>query len=303
MKKGYYALAVFLGGCSYGILSTFVKLAYAAGFSLTEVSGGQYFFGTVIIWGAVLFTKNNKISLKEAFILLLCGIPFALTGLFYYQSLKTLNASMAIVFLFQFVWIGTLFDWIFYKKKPTKGKLLSIVILLIGSFLAANITTQQGVALSWQGVIWGLLSSLTYTLSLFLSSIVGKNTTPLLKSALFSTGAFIVIIVLLRPTFLFNFSVLMGMAPYGLILGIFEVVLPPLLFLIGMPHVGPGLGTILPASELPVAIIMSLVVLKEQVNWLQWVGVILILAGIIGSNIRLDKEKADEVKDCSNVTF
>ena len=98
MKLWHYALLVFFGGCCYGILSTFVKLAYAAGFTVTEVTGGQYFFGTVLTWIVVLFTKKNKLTVKQTSKLILSGIPFGLTGIFYYQSLQTLNASLAIIF-------------------------------------------------------------------------------------------------------------------------------------------------------------------------------------------------------------
>lgn len=291
LKNWYYAFAVFLGGCCYGVLSTFVKLAYSAGFSSPEVTGGEYFFGTVLICVVLLFTKKKKLTFKQIFKLILCGIPFGLTGLFYYQSLKTLNASLAIIFLFQFVWIGTLFDWIFNKRKPTKEKLIFIFILIIGSVFAADIVTAHGAAISLQGTIWGLLASLTYTTSIFLSSSVEKDTPPVLKSALFSIGSLIVVFALFPPTFLLKPSVLIGLAPYGLILGLFGVVLPPLLFSIGMPHVGPGLGTILSASELPVAVIMSLLVLSEHVNFTQWIGVLFILVGIVGSNVKLGKYK------------
>lgn len=292
LKNWYYALIVFLGGCCYGILSTFVKLAYSSGFSSPEVTSGEYFFGTVLIYIVVLFTKKERLAFKQIFKLILAGVPFGLTGLFYYQSLKTLNASMAIIFLFQFVWIGALFDWIFNKKKPTKGKLISIAILIIGSVLAANIITQQQNTISQKGIVWGLLASLSYATSIFFSSSVEKDTPPVLKSALLSTGALIVVCVLFPPTFLFHFSVLKGLAPYGLILGFFGVALPPLLFSIGMPHVGPGLGSILSASELPVAIIMSLLVLSENVCQIQWIGIIFILVGIISSNINTKKLRA-----------
>lgn len=290
MKKWHYALIVFFGGCCYGILSTFVKLAYLAGFSSSEVTGGQYFFGTVLIWCAVLFTKKEKLSFKQILKLVLSGIPFGLTGLFYYQSLKTLNASLAIIFLFQFVWIGAIFDWIFNKKKPNKEKLMSISVVLIGSFLAAGVISNRGEVFSWQGAIWGLLSSFTYTASIFISSSVEKETPPALKSALLSTGALIVVFLLFPPRFLFDFTVLKGLTQYGLILGLFGVCLPPLLFSIGMPYVGPGLGTILSASELPVAVILSSLVLSEHVNLMQWIGVVLIVIAIIGSNISSEKD-------------
>ncbi|MFD0713228.1 DMT family transporter [Paenibacillus sp. GCM10027626] len=284
MKTWHYAFIVFLGGCCYGILSTFVKLAYSAGYSATEVSGGQYLFGTLLAWALFLFTKKQKISVKQTYKLLLSGIPFGLTGVFYYQALQTLNASLAIIFLFQFVWIGTLFERVFHKKKPTKGKLASIAILLIGSVLAAGLVSKGGIHLSWQGAVWGLLAAFTFTTFIFLSSMVGKDTPPVLKSALLSTGGLIVVFVLFPPVFLFDLPVLAGVAPYGLLLGFFGVVLPPLLFSIGMPHIGPGLGTILTASELPVAVSMSSLVLAETVSAPQWIGVVLILGGIAAGN-------------------
>lgn len=287
MKTWQYALIVFFGGCCYGILSTFVKLAYSAGFSVTEVTGGQYLFGALLTWVLVLFTKKKRIPFNQAFKLLLSGIPFGLTGVFYYQALETLNASLAIIFLFQFVWIGTLFEWIFYKEKPTKGKIISIGILIIGSILAAGAVAKSEVVLSFQGTVWGLLSALTFTTFITLSSSVGKDSPPVLKSAFLSTGGLIVVFLIFPPTFLVDLSTLAGVAQYGLLLGFFGVALPPLLFSIGMPHVGPGLGTILTASELPVAVTMSALLLAEVVSFSQWIGVVIILGGIVLGNIKL----------------
>jgi drug/metabolite transporter (DMT)-like permease len=295
LNKWHYALIVFLGGCCYGILSTFVKLAYSAGYSVTEVTGGQYLFGTLITWILVLFTKKKKVTRSQTLKLLLSGIPFGLTGAFYYQSLQTLNASLAIILLFQFVWIGTLFEVIFYKKNPTKGKLTSIIILLVGSVLAGGLITLDEIYLSWQGTIWGLLSALTFATFIFLSGSVGKDTPPLLKSALLSTGALLVVFLLFPPIYLFNLTVLVGVAPYGLLLGFFGVFLPPLLYSIGMPHIGPGLGTILTASELPVAISMSSLVLDESVGLPRWIGVVLIFGGIVVGNVRHSKSKTNNV--------
>jgi drug/metabolite transporter (DMT)-like permease len=57
-----------------------------------------------------------------------------------------------------------------------------------------------------------------------------------------------------------------------------------------MLHVGPGLGMILTASELPVAVIMSAFVLSEDVSLLQWTGVALIFGGIIIGNTKRMKD-------------
>lgn len=237
LAKWNYALIVFLGGCCYGILSTFVKLAYAAGFSAAEVTGAQYLFGTAITWILVLLTKKYKVTFMQAIKLLLSGIPFGMTGIFYYQSLQTINASLAIILLFQFVWIGTLFEMVIYKKKPTKEKVISIIILLFGSVLAGGISLEGGMDISWQGAGWGLLSAFTFATFIFLSGSVGKNTAPLLKSGLLSVGGLFVVFLVFPPVYLMDFSTLIGVAPYGLLLGVFGAVLPPLLYSIGMPQI------------------------------------------------------------------
>lgn len=291
MKHWHYALIVFLGGCSYGILSTFVKLAYDAGYSAAEVTGGQYLFGMMLIWFLVFVNRQKSITKKQTVVLILSGIPTGLTSLFYYQALKTLDASLAIIFLFQFVWIGSLFEWIFYKRKPSKEKWISIIILLIGSLLAGGLISSGMMNITWQGTIWGMLSAITFAAFIFLSGAVGKNTAPLLKSALLSTGGLIVVMIVFPPVYLLDLSAFIGVAKYGLILGIFGVVLPPLLFTIGMPKIGPGLGTILSASELPVAVLMSAIVLHEYVSGWQWIGVVMILGGIVIGNINLSKRR------------
>lgn len=291
MKTWQYALIVLVGGCCYGALSTFVKLAYSAGFTSSEVTGSQFLMGTILIWIAALFSKKKKLTLPKIGKLLISGIPLGLTSLFYYQSLQSLNASLAIIFLFQFVWIGSLFEWVFYKKTPTLGKIISIGILIIGSIFASGIIGEGIGEITWQGTGWGMLSALTYTTFIFLSSSVEKDTPVVQKSALFTTGGMITVFILSPPTGLLQLPVLMEIAPYGFYLGLLGVVLPPILFTIGMPHVGPGLGTILTSSELPIAVILSSIVLSEHVSMSQWIGVVLILGGIVAGNLKISHTK------------
>ncbi len=289
MKIWQYAIIVFLGGCCYGVLSTFVKLAYAAGFSMAEVTGGQFLFGTLFIWLVFLFTRKNKILIDKIQILkiIVSGFPMGLTGIFYYKSLQTVDASLAIIFLFQFVWIGTVIEWVFYKKRPDRSKIIAIIVLLFGSVLAAGFIGNGSGQFSLVGIVWGLLSACTFSVFILVSGAVGNNTPPILKSALLSTGALFIVMILFPPLFIFHFSTLLELAPYASLLGLFGVILPPLLFSIGMPYVGPGLGTILSASELPIAVIMSAIILREQVAISQWCGVVFILVGIAFGNAAL----------------
>ncbi|MCM3177444.1 EamA family transporter [Cytobacillus horneckiae] len=299
MNQWIYPLAVFLGGACFGVLSTFVKLAYGEGFVLAEVSGSQFIAGTLLIWLLLLFTKKKKISVKRFLFIALSGIPMGLTGIFYYQSLQTLEASLAIIFLFQFVWIGTLLEYLIDHKKPTNQKLIAIFILLIGSILAAGVLTNGFSNLSLSGVAWGLLSACSFSAFAYISGTVGRELPPIQRSAIFALGGLLITMVIFPPVFLFDLQTVTAIAPYGLFLGLFGVMLPPLLFAIGMPHVGAGLGTILTSSELPVALFMSLVFLGENLQLVQWIGVCIIIVGIIFGNFPVSKRKERSITETS----
>ncbi|HHY22081.1 MAG TPA: DMT family transporter, partial [Bacilli bacterium] len=280
MNLSKFGILVFLGGCSYGILSTFVKLAYGNGFIINEVLGSQFFFGVLFIWLIALFMKDKRIRVKNVFILLVCGTTMGLTGLFYYQSLQYIDASIAIILLFQFTWIGIILDTVFNKVKIDRVKVIAVCILLLGSVLASGLLGVHEATFSFIGTIWGLLSAVSFATFIFVSGRLATSVHPIVKSAFMSTGGAIFILLLFPPTFLVDGTLTEGLWIYGAVLGFFGVFLPPILFNVGMPKVGSGLGTILSASELPTAVLMSLFVLKEVVTLVQWIGVIIILLGI-----------------------
>ncbi len=286
MRNWYYALLVLLGGCCYGGLSTAVKLAYSKEFTFHEVAGAQYIFGALLGWVFYAFSWNkSRLSKKQVGKLMAMGVPFALTGILYYLSLNTLNASLAIVFLFQSVWIGVLIDWVVNKNRPTLRKILSVLALLFGSLLATGLLSGQEIRFDLRGAGWGMLAALAFASFIYISSAVETRLPALQRSTFLCTGSSLLVCVLLQPVTLLDISILLPLAPYGLFLGFLGVVLPPLLFSIGMPHVGPGLGTMLASSELPVAVILSAAILSENVDALQWIGVIIILSGIAVANL------------------
>ncbi|WP_100406335.1 EamA family transporter [Bacillus solitudinis] len=291
MKNWMYAALVFLGGCCFGVLSTFVKLAYGQGFTLAVVSGSQFLCGTLLLWVVLPFVKKQYLSYREIFKLIVSGIPMGLTGILYYQSLQTLDASLAIIFLFQFVWLGSLLEYIIDRKKPSVTKILSILILILGSIFAAGVFQTTNSSLSGIGTIWGLMAALSFSIFIYTSGTVGKHVPAIQKSSWLAVGGLLIVFIIFPPFFLVDVDTLVGVAPFGIFLGLFGVTLPPFLFSIGMPRVGSGLGTILSSSELPVAIIMSAVILAEYIAPLQWFGVIVILVGIIIGNKRQVKQQ------------
>lgn len=298
-----YLLSVFLGAASYGILSTFVVLAYGKGYQLGEVVGSQLLTGFILAWifasimkwrekhkakmtektadaSVSSSQKLTKLTWKHRFILMAAGTPTAITGLLYYQSLRYIPASLAIILLFQFTWIGVLIQAVSQRKRPKGIMLFTIAILFGGTLLAAGILEQGTGQFNVMGLILGLLSAVSYSLFILFSGKAVPSVHPAYRSAWMITGGLLLVCILFPPTFLFNGVIFGDLLFYGLLLGFFGAFIPPVLFAIGVPHIGEGMAGILGASELPVAVLLSSFVLHEYVSPLQWIGVAVVLFGI-----------------------
>lgn len=283
MEIWKYSILVFLGGCSYGVVSTFVKLAYRTGFTVSEVTGSQYLCGAATLWVVALFVPRIKLSAKQWAILLISGMPMGLTGIFYNQALGYINASFAIILLLQFIWMNLILQYVLNKNVPSRKNIIAITVVLFGSGLASGIL-KSGIYYSWVGILWGLLAALSFATFIYISGRTSISIHPIYKSTIMTSGAAVLVFILMPPVFLFDGVLINGLLKYGILTGLFGSVIPPILFNIGMPKVR-SLGNILSASELPMAVLMSTLVLRENVNFSQWIGVLLILVGIVYPNL------------------
>lgn len=289
-------LLVFIGAASFGLLSTIVKFAYAEGYTLGEITGTQSFSGMVILWLLYLITKalrkpdktketNTSLPKTKWWKIALAGTFTGLVGIFYYQCVKLLPASVAIILLMQYLWISMLIEAIVFKKKPSRKQLLLLGVVLLGTLLAGGIFSQE-IILNLKGIIFGLLAAACYAIFLMTSGRIGNDLPVLKKSALMITGSCAITWIIFPPLFFFNGVYFGCLILWGLALALLGTVIPPLLFSMGIPRVGVSIGAILSAAELPVATLSSAFILHESVDAVRWLGVILILLAIVATNVK-----------------
>ncbi|MCP8615785.1 EamA family transporter [Salirhabdus salicampi] len=280
MGNWKYSLFVLMGAICFGVLSTIVKRAYAAGFTVNEVIGAQYLFGWLLLLVAFLFSSKKTLTLKQSLTLLTIGFSTSLTGIFYGISLESTPAAIAIVLLFQFTWIGIIIEAFVKKEFPTIDKWLATAIILIGTIFASGLIGQFNWEPNSRGITFGLLAAITFALFIYVSGHVGVGLPQVQRSLLLITGGMLMVMYVLSPAFLFNGSIQTGLWKYGLLLGIVGTLIPVILFGIGTPKIGSGIATILGAAELPAAVLAASFILNEQVTPFMWLGVCLILVGI-----------------------
>lgn len=285
--KGVFLIG--LGATSYGMLATFVKMAYAEGFTTPEVTIAQFVYGItgILLINAFQKAQNKNQATKAApktiALLLLAGTSLGMTSVFYYLAVKYIPVSIAIVLLMQTVWMGVLFEMLLEKKIPSAQKIISVLVVLLGTALATNIIENQ-IAFDWRGILLGLLSAASFTTTMFTANRVGIGVSSAQRSLFMLLGGALIVFgfAIANQTGDFHFEIF---AKWGIVLALFGTIIPPLLFNAGFPLTGIGLGSIVSALELPVSVLMAYFLLNENINTWQWIGIVLIILAIVIMNI------------------
>lgn len=290
--KGVFLVG--LGATSYGMLATFVKIAYNEGYTTAEVTTSQFVYGLIGLLLINLVQRNRtktalvKPSRKNVLQLILAGTSTGLTSLFYYIAVKYIPVSIGIVLLMQTVWMGVLLEWILDKKTPSLQKTLAVVVVLIGTALAINVfkINFNDAAINWPtGLFWGLLAAASFTATMFTANKIATHVSAAQRSLLMLVGGAVIVFsfALITQQLPFNIAIF---AKWGIVLALFGTIIPPLLLNAGFPLTGIGLGSIVASLELPVSVLMAYFLLNEQVILIQWIGIFIIVMAVIIMNLK-----------------
>lgn len=282
------ALAVFIGGASYGIVAPATKLAFAHGFTWQQTTAGQSTFG-VIIFGIVLLiqilrgAKFAGLDAKTLLQLLGTGATTCCTCIFYSISLSYLPVAAAITLLFQFTWIGIVIQMIVTHRPPNAAEIAAALIVMAGTVLASGLFSHEIAGMNPVGVACGLISAVSCALFMFFSGKVANDMPPVQRGLIICVGSAIVA-NLVCPSFLPS-ATMFSIAPYSLLQGFFSLFLPVILFGIGAANLPTGVSTILASAELPCSILLTYLILGEGADALQIAGVVVILLGVVVSQL------------------
>lgn len=284
-----YSALVFAGGASYGIMATTVKFALNDGFSWTQIAASQPLFGTLLFAAALLVLilrgkRPVRLSPKRIASLLALGLTTCTTCVLYNFALTKLPVAVAITLLFQFTWIGVVIQIIVTRRRPQPAELAAAAVILGGTLLASGLFSEALDQVDPLGVVCGLLSAVSTALFMFLSGRIGVDLPPIQRGLFVCLGACILGFIAC-PTYFASGALQAGIWKYGLVLGAFGLLIPVILFGIGTPHLPTGLSTIMASSELPCGILVSVLILGEPIDVLQTIGIVVILAGVVVSQL------------------
>jgi drug/metabolite transporter (DMT)-like permease len=286
----YTILAGALWGTSFPIIK--IGLTYIDPFTFVF---WRFLVSTVTLLIIMLFLRKLDFKIANKKLLILLGVANAAGYLLQYVSMNYTTAAKAALFInLSAIWVAILSPKLLgesFSRKKIMGVLFGLIgivfvstnldfIALAGGQIAADLT------LFMSGFTWALFM-------IYNKKLVSNSTSGTFKSM---TWVLVFTFLSIAP-----FAVLSGPGFFALSasawLSIFWTaivcwVIPYYLWLEGLKHLSASTSTVLLLSEIVIAVILSIVVLKEPITVFSSIGAFFIVIAI--TLVSLQGKKANE---------
>lgn len=260
----------------FGTIGLFVKNIEL---SSSEIALTRGFIGGVTLILATIFLKK-KISFEaiknNLYLLIFSGLAVGLNWIFLFQGYKYTSISNATLsYYFAPVFVTILAPFIL-KEKLTLSKFLCVLMALVGMFCIVGVDGINGGS-DLIGIAYGLLAAGFYASVILMNKFLKE-----IDSIEITVIQLISATITLLPYVLYVeglgiLSVPSVSIPYILILGIVHTGIAYLLYFSSLQGLKGQTIAVLSYIDPVFAIIISAVILKEQLGLLQIIGGILIL--------------------------
>lgn len=289
MKFKGYALGI-ISSVSYGLIPIFILPVKQAHFSLDITLFYRFLFSALMIGGYLLYTKENFfINKKEALILAILGICYALSAEFLFLGYDYLTAGIASTVLFIYPVMVALIMFFFYKEKLNRLSITSLFLAFAGVIVLC--LKGKGLEINYAGLGIVMMSSLFYALYIIIvnkSDIKVSGFKLSFYSMLFTSVFFMIKSLIGKESFdipsvtvFFNF----------VIFALLTTVISTLCLVFSIKSIGSTAAAILGALEPVVAVMVSVLMFDEKFTFNLFIGIVLILLGVI-LNVLAGSKKA-----------
>jgi drug/metabolite transporter (DMT)-like permease len=288
MAQSRGLLLTVLSGIMYGFLGFFgVQLSKA------QLSIPNFMFWRFFIAFLIIFFVNFLEIIKKQWdfrsvvsTLALGGVFYFGSSAFYFLASKNIGTGLSMVAFYSYPAFVIFFSWKidrFQMTKPVLGALASIFLGLI------LLTKGEGFDFDLLGTIFALVSALLYAIYVYASKKQTKKLSPLDATLIVCLGGAIVSLCtsVIDGSFMFPQSA--NAWSNVLCIAIICTGLPILFLLEGLKTVDANSASLLSVLEPVVTVIVGAAFLEEKINLIQFLGIIVILLGVV--LVQLEKIK------------
>ena len=288
MKK-VAPLLVLIAGVLWGMIGLFVRRLNALGFSSMDIVALRAITTTVLL-GTFLFIYDRdmlRIQGKDIWCFLGTGIlSIVFFNYCYFKAITLTSLSVAAILLYTAPAIVMVLSGILFRERITRIKIASLLLTFIGCVLVAGVFSGTA-TINVKGVMAGLGAGLGYALYSIFSRFALRRGYHSLTITFYTFVFAIVGTIPFINSFGINFIRKQDwkVVLFCLIFGLVSTVLPYILYTAGLEKMENGKASIIASIEPVTATLLGVIVYRERLRVFEIVGVILVLAAIVISNV------------------
>lgn len=284
--------SAFLSAFLFSTKAIFIKQAYAITSTLDATTlmvirmASALPFFLLICWFGRHHLKNVKH--KDWLLLTLTGaLGYYIASWLDFYGLMFISASLERIILFLYPTFTVIASSTIFKQKLNVKVIIALILSYGGTVLVMlqeqkNLTDQHDF---WLGASLVFASAVAFACYLLLTPSLIKKFGSLNLTRLSLSAAclciFIHFITINPHPFQHLISLPSSIIWYGVGLGIFATVLPTLLLVFSIEHLGAAQSSIISSVGPVLTIFLAILFLDEHLNSMQWVGCILNIIGVM----------------------
>lgn len=277
-KMGYFYAIV--SAIIFGATPLIAKMIYARGGNAISVVFYRFFLPIPILYLAAVKTgcKDMKLTSLELKQILIIVFGYATTPLLLYSSYNYITVGVASTLHFIYPVIIMIGLAVFYKLKPKRIEVISVIIAMIGILMIMDFKELD----SFIGFILAFLSGITYAVYSFYLDKSGLNKMNIFKicfyMAIFSS-VLVLAFALATESFVYRFSMETWILTFGFAVSI--SVIAVVFYQMGIKLIGSQKTSILSTFEPVTSIVLGLIFFSELITVQKAIAIICIITASI----------------------
>ena len=275
-------LITLLSSVAYGTVAILIKLAYSNEMQMIDVLLSRYVAATICVFIFAIWKNPQFLQIKRSALWKIVAVSslFFIQNLLFYQSLKFIPVSTAILIIYLNPVLISLLSTLFLKNRISNLFIASLVLVTLGSALIFFDAFDR--QLNILGIGLAVATLISYAFSWIVVEKSLREINPI--SSLFYTFLFTAILFCFssRPTNLLGWRD--NQLVVGLSLGLVPTAISGICFYLAIEKIGSAHTALFSSFEPVFALVAAYFFLKEDIVNYQLIGSLLIIAAIILPN-------------------
>jgi drug/metabolite transporter (DMT)-like permease len=289
------AILVLVSAAAFGLMVVLAKLAYAEGLNAMTLLAMRFSLAALGMWLLWLwqYRQGERAQIGPGMLVPLIAmgaVGYVGQSFSYFTAAEMISATATGLLLYTYPVLVMLLSWLFFREALTPLKLAALVLTLFGAVMVLGLLSQQAEAigtggalgnLSADGVMWGLMAAIIYSVYIIAGTRFTAGISPIFASAVIISSAALVYGVWGWLAKSFEVTI----TPLGFlwvaIIAVVCTVLAISTFFAGLSIIGPSRTAIISTVEPAVTVLSAAVVLGERLTLEQAMGAALIMAGVL----------------------